>query len=82
MLWKKQNELFRQPNMFSRIITLILQFSGSDNYIKATLVTTSLQALHKGLSIKKKKERKEKLHFGHCKPEQCITHAMWIDKYE
>lgn len=55
---------------------VILQFSGSDNYIEAKLLTTLvLVKCYEGLSVKQ-------LHSGHCKPEQYMVHAMWIGKYK
>lgn len=53
---------------------VILQFSGSDNYIEERLLTTLvLVKCREGLSVKQ-------LHFGHCKSEQSMVHAMWIGK--
>lgn len=55
---------------------VILQCSGSDNYIEEKLLTTLvLVKCHEGLSVKQH-------YFGHCKSEQCMVHAMWTGKHK
>ena len=58
--------------MILQIEMVILQFSGSDTYIKAKLLTALVFVnFYEGLSMKQ-------LHFVHSKPEKCIIcHIDW-----